>query len=140
MGAVHNGGYPYSKSPRPLGVRFLAVICIMGLFASMFGCNKKPQYPFDTEKAYHYVRQGVIAGGGFNMSFSPEGVVEYYSYVKPTPENECGMRDRGADIYFVGLKEGVVDVTAVYKYPTCEDEVYTFTLTVDEDLVVTKTD
>ncbi len=110
---------------------------MLGIFSLLFGCSKKPEYPFDTEKAYYYSRQGVIAGGGFHLSFNPEGVVEYYSYVKPVPEDEAGMRDRGADIYFVGLKEGVVKVTATYKYPTCEDEEYTFTLNVDKDLCVT---
>lgn len=138
MGAVLNGRHTHTKIKRPLGIKILAVICVMGLFASLFGCNKKPEYPFDTEKAYHYLRQGVIAGGGFKLEFAPEGVVEYYSYVKPVPEYECGMRDKGADIYFVGLKEGSVEVTAVYKYPTCEDEKYTFTLNVDKDLCVTK--
>ena len=88
---------------------------MLGIFASLFGCNKNPEYPFDKEKAYYYSRQGVIAGGGFYMKFNPEGVVEYYSYVRPTPENECGMRDRGADMYFVGLKEGRVEVTAIFK-------------------------
>ncbi len=112
----------------------------MSLFASLFGCSKKPEYPFNMEKAYCYSRQGVIAGGGFQLKFNPEGVVEYYSYVKPVPENECGMRDRGADIYFVGLKEGTVAVTAVYEYPTCEPEEYTFTLNVADDLTVTKID
>ncbi|MBQ7810894.1 MAG: hypothetical protein IJ346_08070 [Clostridia bacterium] len=112
----------------------------MGLFASLFGCSKKPEYPFDKEKAYCYTRQGVIAGGGFSLNFNPEGVVEYYSYVKPTPEDEAGMRDRGADVYFVGLKEGRVYVTAVYEYPTCPPEEYTFTLNVAKDLTVTKID
>lgn len=140
MGAVHNGRHTHTKVPRPLGIKILAVIGVLSIFASLFGCNKKPEYPFDTEKAYCYSRQGVIAGGGFRLNFNPEGVVEYYSYVKPTPENECGMRDRGADIYFVGLKEGIVEVTAVFEYPTCEDEEYTFILNVDKDLSVTKID
>ena len=111
----------------------------MSLFASLFGCSKKPEYPFDKEKAYCYPREGVIAGGGFSLNFNPEGVVEYYSYVKKVPDQEAGMRDKGADIYFVGLKEGKVEVTATFKYPTCEDEVYIFTLNVDENLCVTKT-
>ncbi len=113
---------------------------MLGFLASLFGCGKKPEYPFDTEKAYHYSRGGVIAGGAFCLTFAPEGIVEYYSYVKPIPEYEAGMRDKGADIYFAGLKEGRVEVTATYKYPTCEDEVYTFTLNVDKDLCVTRID
>ena len=48
------------------------------------------------------------------------------------------MRDRGADLYFVGLKEGEVEVTFTYKYPTCEPEQYTLKLKVAEDLTVTK--
>lgn len=113
---------------------------MLGILASLFGCSKKPEYPFDKEKAYYYSRPGVIAGGGFYLSFNPEGVVEYYSYVKPTPENECGMKDRGANIYFVGLKEGKTEVKAVFEYPTCENEEYTFTLNVDKDLCVTRID
>lgn len=140
MGAIHNGRNPHTKSSRPLGIKILAVLCMFGMFATLFGCSKEPEYPFDKEKAYCYSRQGVIAGGGFHLKFNPEGIVEYYSYVKPVPENEAGMRDRGADIYFVGLKEGKVEVTATYKYPTCPNEVYTFTLNVAQDLSVTKID
>lgn len=133
-------GFMHMKLLKPLGIKLLAVICAMSLFASLFGCSKNPEYPFDKEKAYYYSRQGVIAGGGFHLNFNPEDVVEYYSYVKSVPEYEEGMRDRGADIYFVGLKEGRVEVTATFEYPTCEDEVYTFTLNVDENLCVTKID
>lgn len=111
---------------------------MIGLFATLFGCSKEPEYPFDKEKAFYYPREGVIAGGGFHFKFNPEGVVEYYSYVKPTPEYEGGMKDKGADVYFVGLKEGTVEVTAVYEYPTCEPEEYTFTLNVSADLTVTE--
>ena len=99
---------------------------------------KKNEYPFNKEKAYCYNRQGVIAGGGFYLYLNPTDIVEYYSYVKPAPEFECGMRDKGADIYFVGLKEGKVAVTAVYKYPTCEPEEFIFTLNVADDLTVTR--
>lgn len=108
--------------------------------SSLFGGGKAHDKPFDKDKSYHYSRQGVIAGGSFCLRFNPEGVVQYYSYTKPVPKYECGMRDKGADIYFVGLKEGKTEVTAVYKYPTCEDEEYTFTLNVDKNLYVTKTD
>lgn len=115
---------------------------MIGFLASLFGCSKTPDntpdYPFDTEKAYCYSRQGVIAGGDFHLTLDPEGIVDYYSYVKPVPENECGMKDRGADIYFVGLKEGRGEVTAIFGYPTCEDEIYTFTLNVNKDLFVTR--
>ncbi len=126
------------KTSRVLKLSILELICIMGILTSLFGCNKKAEYPFDKEKAYHYSRHGVIAGGGFSLSFNPEGVVECYSYVKPVPENECGMKDKGADLYFVGLKEGETEVTLTYKYPTCEPEQYTLTLKVAEDLTVTK--
>lgn len=140
MGAVHNGRYTHTKIRRPLGIKILAVICMFSIFAGLFGCSKKSEYPFDTEKALCYSREGVIAGGGFELKFNPEGIVEYYSYIKPVPPDEGGMKDRGADIYFVGLKEGRVEVTATYKYPTCPDEEYTFTLEVDKDLKVTRTD
>ena len=110
----------------------------MGIMASLFGCNKKTEYPFDKEKAYYYSRQGVIAGGRVSLTFNPEKIVECYSYVKPVIENECGMRDRGADLYFVGIKEGKVKVTLTYKYPTCEPEHDTFTLSENKDLIVRK--
>lgn len=110
----------------------------MGFFDSLIGSIKKTNYPFDKDKAYYYMRQGVIAGGGFQLSLSPENIVKCYSYVKPTPQNECGMRDRGADLYFVGLKEGEVMVTLTYKYPTCEPEQDILTLRVDKDLTVRK--
>lgn len=107
-----------------------------GFFRNVFGKCEKQNFPFDKEKAYCFLRQGVIAGGGFSLKLDPEGIVEHYSYVNPVPENECGMRDRGAYIYFSGLNEGNVEVTAVYHYPTCEDEVEIFTLKVDRDLCV----
>ena len=110
----------------------------MGIFASLFGCTQKTEYPFDKEKAYHYFRQGVISGGSVHLTYNPENIVECYSYVKPVPENECGMKDKGADLYFVGLQEGEVEVTFIYKYPTCEPEEYILTLKVSEDFSVTK--
>lgn len=111
---------------------------MLGIFSGLFGCSKKPEYPFDKEKAYYFLRQGVIAGGAVHYDFSPEGIVEYYSYVRAVPGNEAGMRDKGADIYFVGLKEGRVEVTLTYEYPTCEPEIDSFTLNVDKDLCVTR--
>lgn len=118
----------------------LIILMAFSMFASLFGCNKKTEYPFDEEKAYCYTRSGVIAGGSFMLNFAPEGIVEYYSYVKEVPEYEAGMKDKGADIYFAGLKPGRVEVTATYKYPTCEDEIFTFNLEVAEDLTVTRID
>ncbi len=119
-------------------------MCMLSILAGLFGCNKKSEipteYPFDKEKAYLYSRQGVMAGGNFHLSLNPRDVVEYYSYTKAVPEDECGMRDKGADIYFVGLKEGSVQVTAVFEYPTCEPHEYTFTLDVNKDLYVSKPD
>ena len=112
----------------------------MGIFASLFGCSKKTEYTFDKEKAYHYSRQGVIAGGSVHLTYNPENIVECYSYVKPVPENECGMKDKGADLYFVGLNKGEVEVTFTYEYPTCEPDEYSIKLRVDEDLAVTRID
>ncbi len=112
----------------------------MGIFSGPFSKDKKPEYPFCKEKAFYFFRQGVIAGGRVRLTLEPEGIVEHYSYVRPAAENECGMKDRGADIYFAGLREGRVKVTITYGYPTCEDETETFTLEVDKDLVVTKAD
>ena len=113
---------------------------MLSLFEKLFGNNKKIEYPFDVDKAYRYSRQGVISGGNFYLKFNGEKIVTYYSYVKPVPEDEGGMRDRGAQIYFVGLKEGTVEVTAVYEYPTCPAEEYNFTLKVAKDLSVSRVD
>ena len=140
VGAVYYGWHTPAQVPGSLGLKFLAVVCMLGIFASLFGCSKKPEYPFDVEKAYFYSRSGVIAGGDFRLELSPEGVVKYYSYTKPVSENESGMRDRGADVYFVGLKEGRVEVKAIYEYPTCPPEENTFILNVAENLTVTKMD
>ena len=140
MRPIHNNRYVQSKTAIKLNLRILGLVCMLGLFASLFGCNNKTEYPFDKEKAFYYSRQGVIAGGSFHLTFEPEQIVECYSYVKPVPENECGMKDRGADLYFVGLKEGEVKVTFTYEYPTCEPQQETITLKVAEDLTVTKLD
>lgn len=127
--------------------RFAVMVMVFSIFASLFGCGKAekitnttPDYPFDVEKAYCYSRSGVIAGGDFHLKLSSEGVVEYYSYPKLVSKNESGMNDKGADIYFVGLKEGTVKVTAVFEFPTTDPYEYTFTLNVAEDLMVTKID
>ncbi|MBQ2972187.1 MAG: hypothetical protein IJE16_06530 [Ruminococcus sp.] len=111
---------------------------MFGFISSLFSCNSKPEYPFDTQKAYCYHRQGVIAGGNCLIELSDTQIVQYYSYPVPVPENECGMKDRGADIYFVGLTPGKVEVTLTYTYPTCESESETLVLTVAQDLSVTK--
>lgn len=113
---------------------------MLGLLSFLFGCKteKEPEYPFDTEKAYYMRRGGVMAGGRYKIETSPEGIVEVYSYSIPVPEYEGGMKDKGADIYFVGLKPGEVTVTATEYFPTWEPESNSFVLIVDEDLVVTK--
>ncbi len=106
---------------------------------SFFGCKKEPpapSYPFDTGKAYLYRRAGIMAGGSVCYTFSEDGIVTVYEYPQYPPEDECGMRDRGADVYFVGLKSGAVTVTITEHFPTCEDETCSFTLVVDEDLRV----
>ena len=102
-------------------------------------CRKKKEapLPFDAEKAYVRRRGGVMAGGNIRYTFSREGVVKLYSKVDPAPENECGMRDKGATLYFVGLKEGEVTVTETEYYPTCPPESAEFTLSVSADLTVT---
>lgn len=114
-------------------------------FCGLFGCknNKKPEqteYPFDKEKAYFHHRGGVIAGGNCTITMEPEGIVTYYSYIDYPPEYECGMRDKGADIYFVGEKSGNVKVTIEHFYPTTESESYSFYLTVDDNLNVSKSE
>ena len=60
--------------------------------------------------------------------------------MKQVPEYEEGMRDKGADLYFVGLQEGETEVTFCYYYPTCEPEEFTIKLKVAEDLTVKKID
>lgn len=122
-------------------IRIMAVIFTMlGILSMLFGCknNKEPEYPFDTEKAYYMSRGGIMTGGSFGIETSPEGIVEVYSYPKPVPEHEDGMRDKGADIFFVGSKPGTVTVTATEYYPTARPESFSFVLVVDEDLRVSK--
>lgn len=100
----------------------------------------KEELPFDTDRSYVMHREGIIAGGGVSYSFSEEGVVSLYSCVKEAPEDEDGMRDLGATLYFAGLREGEVTVTVTERYPTCENEEYSFVLNVDSDLRVTRKD
>lgn len=122
--------------------RLAAIFVVFGILSMLFGCknNNEPEYPFDTEKAYYMSRGGVMAGGRYSIETFPEGIVEVYSYAKPVPEHEDGMRDKGADIFFVGLKPGKVTVTATEYYPTCEPDSFSFVLSVDEDLCVHKTE
>lgn len=117
----------------------LAVVLIMfGILSMLFGCkaDKKPDYPFDTEKAYYQRRGGIMAGGSYKIETEPEGVVEVYSYSVPVPEHEDGMKDKGADIFFVGIKPGKVTVTETKLFPTCPPESFSFVLVVDENLKV----
>lgn len=123
-----------------MGIKIWKVMCVLSLIIGLFGCNKTSDYPFDVDKAYCYTRAGVIAGGNFYMEFDKENIVDYHSYTTPVPKYECGMKDKGAQIYFVGLKEGTVTVTAVFEYPTCEPEEYSFTLKVSDDLSVSLID
>lgn len=124
----------------------LILIMALSLFASLFGCFHNnpqtsptvPEFPFDTAKSYYYRRRGAIAGGNCILSVEPQGIVEHYSYVEYPSEHECGMKDKGADIYFVGLKEGEVKVTLEYQYPTTDSYFVEFVLLVDETLKVTK--
>lgn len=127
----------FVKCPRTATCKkILGVILMFSILASLFGCNSKEEYPFDTQKAYCYHRSGVIAGGSCQIELSDEQIAQYFSYPVPVPENECGMRDRGADIYFVGLAPGTVEVTLTYTYPTCEPEIKSFVLEVSQDLTV----
>ncbi|MBQ3236002.1 MAG: hypothetical protein IJA92_00580 [Oscillospiraceae bacterium] len=117
----------------------LAVVIIMfGLLSMLFGCktDKKPDYPFDVEKAYYRHRSGVMAGGRYKITTEPENIVEVYSYSIPVPEYEAGMHDKGADIYYVGITPGEVTVTETEYFPTCEPESFSFVLCVDENLCV----
>lgn len=111
----------------------------LSMLLSLFGCKAPaPSYPFDIDKAYHTTRTGIIAGGRISYAFSENGVVTYYEYPEYPPVNECGMRDRGADIYFVGLKTGTVTVTMTERSPVGDDESRSFELVVDNDLRVSK--
>jgi len=107
----------------------------------LFKMLKKPvkkTYPFDVEKAYRYRRPGLMTGASCRFEIKPEGALEHYSYPIPVPEMECGMRDRGANVYFVGLKAGTAQVDIITHYPTCPEEVESFILQVAEDGTVTK--
>lgn len=116
-----------------------AVILIMlSVFSMLFGCKKEPEYPFDVEKAYHMSRGGIIAGGDYEIKTEPEDIVKVYSYTKKPPKNEGGMSDKGADIYFAGIKPGRTVVTVTKSYPTAKPEEFSFGLSVSEDLKVSK--
>lgn len=124
------------------GLLVMAIVCLL---MNLFGCvnnidllHSKPEFPFDTTKAYCYHRKGVIAGGNCNISVEPQGVVKYYSYPEYPSGYESGMKDKGADIYFVGLKEGKVKVTLEYSFPTTTASVDVFILEVDKELNVSK--
>ena len=114
------------------------MIVMLGLLSMLFGCKteKAPEYPFDTEKAYCISRGGIIAGGSYEIKTEPEGKVKIYSYIIPAPEGEDGMKDSGANIYFVGIEPGEVTVTVNEYYPSAEPEKYSFTLVIAEDLSV----
>ena len=111
---------------------------MLGLLSMLFGCKKESQYPFDVEKAYRMSRGGIIAGGSYEIKTDPEGIVEVYSYPEKPPKNEGGMSDKGADIYFVGIKQGRTVVTVKKFYPTAKPEEFSFGLSVSEDLRVSK--
>ena len=124
-------------------IKGLAVVLVMlGILSMLFGCktDKKPDYPFDTEKVYYQRRGGVMAGGRYEIETEPEGVVEVYSYPIPVPEHEDGMKDKGADIFFVGITPGEVTVTETEILPTCPPESFSFVLVVDENLSVSRKD
>lgn len=110
------------------------------LSAALFGCagESEAQYPFDTEKAYLYRRPGLMTGAGFSIEIQPEELLQYYSYTIPCDEGEDGMRDNGAQIYFVGLQEGEAVVTMTTHYPTSEPEEESFTLYIAPDFSVTR--
>lgn len=122
-------------------IKSLAVVLAMlGILSMLFGCkkDKKPDFPFDKEKAFYQHRDGVMAGGRYVIETKPEGFVEVYSYPIPVPEDEAGMKDKGAEIYYVGIMPGEVTVTATEYYPTCPPESFSFVLVVDENLRVFK--
>lgn len=122
-------------------IKTLAVIFTMlGILSMLFGCknNKEPEYPFDTEKAYYISRGGIIAGGNYEIKTNPEGIAKVYSYPEKPLKNEGGMKDKGADIYFVGIKPGKTVVTVTKSYPTAKQEEFSFVLSVSEDLRVSR--
>lgn len=114
------------------------IIIMLSLLSMLFGCSKEPQYPFDTEKAYHMSRGGIIAGGNYEIKTNPEGIVEVYSYPEKPLKNEGGMKDKGAEIYFSGIVPGKTVVTVTKSYPTAKQEEFSFVLSVSEDLYVSK--
>lgn len=120
-------------------IKFAAVIILLCALAAFIGCGKEEKnskFPFDAEKAYLYKRPGLISGASFSASLEKKGIVEVYSYVIPAPEYEDGMKDLGADIYFVGISPGEVLVTFI-EYSPVDDPIESFmTLCVDENLCV----
>ena len=118
----------------------LVIIMASTLTSVLFGCENNAEAEhknFDTKKAYCYHRHGMIAGGECRVEVEPEGVVKWHEYSDEPREGEDGMSDHGADLYFVGLKEGSVEVTVIYDYPNTEDQTENFSLDVDKDLRVT---
>lgn len=110
---------------------------IIGIVGTLAGCSSSSSFDFDEAKAYHYSRAGIMAGGSCDITFDQEGIVTYYSYTKKPAKGSLGMNDLGADVYFVGLKEGTVEVTVTMNYPTTSPQVSSFTLAVDSSLKVT---
>ena len=135
-------------------MRILAFIMAFSLLGLLFGCDKDAQlqtntettqstelgFPFDVNKAYLHSRIGIIAGSNCKVSVEPEDIVKVYEYVDYPAQDQCGMQDNGADIYFEGLKPGEAKVTLSYTYPTMEPEEIIFTLKVSEDLTVAKSE
>ena len=109
---------------------------MLSVLSMFFGCDKEPEYPFDAEKAYHMSRGGIIAGGSYKIKTDPEGIVEIFSYPEKPPKSEGGMKDKGAEIYFSGIRPGKTVVTVTKSYPTAKQEEFSFVLLVSEDLSV----
>lgn len=77
-----------------------------------------------------------MSGSRCKIEIAPDDILTAYEYTKPANEFEDGMSDNGADIYFVGCKEGIATVTVTIFYPTFEPDIISFDLYVNEDMFV----
>lgn len=50
MKSLYNIRFKHMKLPKPWGIKLLAVICVISLFDSLFGCGKKPSIPSKKKK------------------------------------------------------------------------------------------
>ncbi len=97
--------------------------------------------PFNRKKAFLFRRDRVIAGGSCEVKISDNSVLEFYEETDYPDNGEVGVADHGADLYFVGCRQGESDVcVTTYLFNGEEESSNSFRLRVDENLVVSRVD